>query len=354
MTAHSWRSLCNKKYRLSLRLFLFLNAVSALFSFVLPLYHARAMTVPLILLFGFSVTLLLWHWRYSKKKINIPLISIVFGMLWAWHVAIKFSASENHDPTWLLISLLSVLFIGSIAFSNNIIAFTLHSLPVFLCCLWLTEAGFWLRILYSFALPMAGIAIQNLIQSRNDTFARNLMYRLLEERETLNDLSMLDPLTGLYNRRGLQNKIDNLLALESGVRYVLLLDIDHFKAYNDHYGHMMGDQALIRVSAAIRDAVRSRDIVARFGGEEFMILLSSVDLEHARMAAERIRQQVYDLKIPHMFNESVATNVTVSIGIAPLVDDDIDGAMGQADKALYEAKHLGRNNILVSGELKIA
>ena len=58
---------------------------------------------------------------------------------------------------------------------------------------------------------------------------------------------MLDPLTGLYNRRGLQNKLDNLLALDDGTRFVLLLDIDHFKAYNDHYGHMMGDQALIRV-----------------------------------------------------------------------------------------------------------
>lgn len=354
MTAHSWRSLCNKKYRLSLRLFLFLNAVSALFSFVLPLYHVRALTAPLCLLFAVSLSLLLWNWRFSQKKINIPLISILFGCLWAWHVTIKFTAINSHDTTYLLIALLSVLFIGSIAFSNNIIAFTLHSLPVFLCCMWFTEGENALRGIYSFALPMAGIAIQNLIQSRNDKFARNLMYRLLEERETLNDLSMLDPLTGLYNRRGLQNKIDNLLALENGVRYVLLLDIDHFKAYNDHYGHMMGDQALIRVSAAIRDAVRSRDIVARFGGEEFMILLSNVDLERARMSAERIRQHVYDLKIPHMFNESVATNVTVSIGIAPLIDDDIDGALGEADKALYEAKHLGRNNILVSGELKIA
>lgn len=354
MTAHSWRSLCNKKYRLSLRLFLFLNAVSALFSFVLPLYHVRALTAPLCLLFAVSLSLLLWTWRFSQKKINIPLISILFGCLWAWHVTTKFNAINSHDTTYLLIALLNVLFIGSIAFSNNIIAFTLHSLPVFLCCMWFTEGENALRGIYSFALPMAGIAIQNLIQSRNDKFARNLMYRLLEERETLNDLSMLDPLTGLYNRRGLQNKIDNLLALENGVRYVLLLDIDHFKAYNDHYGHMMGDQALIRVSAAIRDAVRSRDIVARFGGEEFMILLSNVDLERARMSAERIRQHVYDLKIPHMFNESVATNVTVSIGIAPLTDDDIDGALGKADKALYEAKHLGRNNILVSGELKIA
>src|SRR5690606_38106943 len=146
-------------------------------------------------------------------------------------------------------------------------------------------------------------------------FAQQLLYRLLEERKTLNDLSMMDPLTGLYNRRGLHNRLENLPTLEHGEHFVLLLDIDHFKAYNDHYGHMMGDQARIRVSAAIRDAVRSRDSVARLGGEEFMVLLTSVTLDQARQTAERIRQKVYDLKIPHMFNESVATNVTISIGI---------------------------------------
>lgn len=115
---------------------------------------------------------------------------------------------------------------------------------------------------------------------------------------------------------------------------------------------MMGDQALIRVSAAIRDAVRSRDIVARFGGEEFMVLLTSVTLDQARQTAERIRQKVYDLKIPHMFNESVATNVTISIGIAIYESEDIEAALEKADKALYEAKHMGRNNILLSPELQ--
>lgn len=93
---------------------------------------------------------------------------------------------------------------------------------------------------------------------------------------------MVDPLTGLYNRRGFQNRLENLFALGSERNVVVVLDIDHFKAYNDHYGHMMGDQALARVSAAIRDAVRSRDIVARFGGEEFLVLLTNTDLEMAR------------------------------------------------------------------------
>ncbi len=354
MTAQSWHNLCNKKYQLSLRLFLFLNAVSALFSWLLPLSSAKSVTLPLALLFMASVTLLLWHRWQAEKKINIPLISLLFGCLWAWHVSVKYSAVGHEDPAYLLTALLSVLFIGTIAFSNNISAFMLHSLPVSLACLWLTDGSAWLRVLYCFALPVVGITFQHVIQRRNDSFAQDLMNKLLDERKTLNDLSMLDPLTGLYNRRGLQNKIDNLLTHDDGRQFVLLLDIDHFKAYNDHYGHMMGDQALIRVSAAIRDAVRSRDIVARFGGEEFMILLSDVDLEHARTTAERIRQQVFDLKIPHMFNESVATNVTVSIGIAPLLNEDIEDALGKADKALYEAKHLGRNHILVSGDLQMA
>lgn len=79
------------------------------------------------------------------------------------------------------------------------------------------------------ALPMAGIAIQHVIQKRYDGFAQQLMYKLLEERETLNGLSMLDPLTGLYNRRGLQHRLDTLLALSNSRHFILLLDIDQFQ-----------------------------------------------------------------------------------------------------------------------------
>ncbi|MRS90611.1 diguanylate cyclase [Enterobacteriaceae bacterium RIT714] len=352
MTAQSWRSLRHKKYQLSLRLFLFLNAISALFTALNPLYSVRALTLPVAIILTLSLSLLTWHWRNKTRKINIPLISFIFGGIWAWHIAYKFTFVTDDRITFLLLAFLSVLFIGSLAFASNIKAFTMHSLPTFVVCLWFSDHDQWLRIVYSLALPMAGIAIHHVIQKRNDRFAQQLLYQLLEERETLNDLSMMDPLTGLYNRRGLQNRLENLPALEQGEHFVLLLDIDHFKAYNDHYGHMMGDQALIRVSAAIRDAVRSRDIVARFGGEEFMVLLTSVTLDQARQTAERIRQKVYDLKIPHMFNVSVATNVTVSMGIAIFEPEDIDSALEKADKALYEAKHMGRNNILLSPELQ--
>ncbi|POT56079.1 GGDEF domain-containing protein [Citrobacter amalonaticus] len=350
MTVQTWHTLRTKKYQLSLRLFLFLNAVSALFALAFPVYQVKAVSPPGIAIFAISALLLAWHGKYANKRINIPLTSTIFGLLWAGHIALKYNAINHDDYSFLLIALLSVLFIGSIAFANNIIAFTLHSLPSVLVCLWLNGSEHGLRVIYLMALPMTGIAIQHLIQKRYDDFAQQLMFKLLAEKETLNGLSMLDPLTGLYNRRGLQNKLDTLQALDNQEHYVLLLDIDHFKAYNDHYGHTMGDQALIRVSAAIRDAVRSRDVVVRFGGEEFMVLLTASDPQQARTAAEHIRQNVYDLKIPHRFNESVATNVTISIGIAPLRDCNVEEAIRKADKALYEAKNLGRNHILVSGD----
>jgi len=351
MTAQSWRCLHSKKYQLMLRLFLFLNLVSSLFALLSPIYKVHTFTLPGALIAIGSGALLLWHWLNAERKILIPAISVIFGCLWAWHVVIKIPSVQPADINYLLVFLLNILFIGTIAFSNNIVAFLLNSLPVFIVCLLFSSSDQWLRMAYCLALPIIGITIQHIIEKRNDAFAQNLMHKLLAERETLNDLSMLDPLTGLYNRRGFQNRFTTLIAMEPVSHHVLLLDIDHFKAYNDHYGHMMGDQALIQVSTAIRNAVRSRDIVTRFGGEEFMVLLASVGTECAMQAAERIRQKVYDLKIPHILNASVATHVTVSIGIAPLIKDDIDSALENADKALYEAKRLGRNNILTSHDI---
>lgn len=353
MTVQSWRSLHSKKYQLTLRLFLFLNLVSSLFSLLNPIYKVHALTLPVMIIFASSSILLLWHWFNAERKIYLPAISTLFGCIWAWHIVVKMPGTYPSEVNFLIVVLLNVLFIGTIAFSNNIVAFLLHSLPVFITCLLSSSSDQWLRMSFCLALPIVGITIQQLIEKRNDAFAQSLMRRLLAERETLNDLSMLDPLTGLYNRRGFQHRFDTLMSLSQGNHYVLLLDIDHFKAYNDHYGHMMGDQALIQVSTAVRNAVRSRDIVTRFGGEEFMVLLANSNAESAQRAAERIRQKVYDLKIPHILNASVATNVTISIGIAPLEAELIDKALENADKALYEAKRLGRNNIMSSDALPV-
>ncbi|WP_313047423.1 GGDEF domain-containing protein [Atlantibacter hermannii] len=352
MTSQTWRSLLQEKYQLSLRLFLFLNALSALFSMLSPLFRVKLVTAPLIIILSLSIAMLIWRWVSQTRNISLNLISLLFGALWAWHVYIKQPFIPIYESSYLIIALMSVLFVGALAFINNLKAFICHCLPVIVTVLWLDHGQHTIRMLYAVLLPMAGIVIQHLIQKRNDAFAQGLMFKLMEEKKTLTDLSMIDPLTGLYNRRGFQNRLENLFTLGSERNVVLAVDIDHFKAYNDHYGHMMGDQALARVSAAIRDAVRSRDIVARFGGEEFLVLLSNSDLELARKTAERIRQRVFDLRIPHRFNTQAATNVTISIGLAPMHERNFNDAYKLADKALYKAKNMGRNHILSSDEIE--
>lgn len=148
MTSQSWLSLVNNKYQLSLRLFLFLNAASALFSVTNPLYSVRVLSVPLFAVLTASTGLLIWHWKNSTRKINIPAVSAIFGFLWAWQIVSKFLLITHDHATYLMMALLTVLFIGSLAFASNIKAFTLHSFPAFISCLWLSPSENWLRMAY--------------------------------------------------------------------------------------------------------------------------------------------------------------------------------------------------------------
>lgn len=348
MKLQSYDELKHSKYRLSLMLFLFLNVAVSLFC-LLP-FSGRAAPVyspPVLLVTGFSVALL--SGMIITRKQKLPLlnpVALILGALWAWHIDHRYHEVFYFDGSFLIISLLSVFFISAIALSDYLIAFCLHITPPVITVLLLDDGQHLMTILFTITLPLIGFSLHHLMRRRFDTFTRRLVRQLYEEKESFSDLSMLDPLTGLYNRRGLKNRLDTLLENHAGSHYVLLLDIDHFKAYNDNYGHAMGDQALARVSVAIRDAVRSRDVVTRYGGEEFLVLLTNVNALMAMKLAERIRQHVVDLKIPHRFNTQVSTHVTLSAGIAPIFEDDFDQAVANADRALYVAKNQGRNTIL--------
>lgn len=151
MTSQSWRSLVNSKYQLSLRLFLFLNATSAVFSVTNPLYSVPQFPMPLFAIFAISSGLLLWHWKNRTRKVNISVVSSIFGSLWAWQIVSKFLLITHDQLTYLIMALLTVLFIGSLSFASNIKAFILHSLPAFIACLWLSNHENWLRMTYSFA-----------------------------------------------------------------------------------------------------------------------------------------------------------------------------------------------------------
>ncbi|HJP90094.1 MAG TPA: diguanylate cyclase [Candidatus Limnocylindrales bacterium] len=169
----------------------------------------------------------------------------------------------------------------------------------------------------------------------------------------LEHVAWTDGLTGFGNRHALQVQLAAVRGriARRGDRYALLmLDLDHFKAINDTYGHFAGDDVLRQVAAAISDAVRSGDVAFRFGGEEFVAVMGIARADDARAGAERIRAAVQGLAIAHPANAPFGV-VTVSIGVS-LVDgaalgDPDDSWLRQSDLALYEAKRQGRNRVVL-------
>jgi diguanylate cyclase (GGDEF)-like protein len=170
---------------------------------------------------------------------------------------------------------------------------------------------------------------------------------LRKHHDELERLSTTDTLTGLSNRRHLMD----LLSLEmdrakrAGQAFsILMLDVDHFKKYNDSHGHQAGDEVLARVGAVLRDSIRPYDCAARYGGEEFLVMLSATSLDRARESAERIRKQV-------RAEQFDGGSVTLSIGVAeyPSQGNTAESVIGQADAALYEAKRAGRDRVMCAG-----
>jgi diguanylate cyclase (GGDEF)-like protein len=176
----------------------------------------------------------------------------------------------------------------------------------------------------------------------------------LEERSRL--LAVKDQLTGLANRR----RIDDTLNKEwaSASRHdrplaLIMLDVDYFKKYNDHYGHQSGDECLKGISRVLREtAQRANDLAARYGGEEFLLILPDTDRNTAQLIGENVCASIAALKIPH--EKSTFKIVTVSAGISVLSSKsykDIAGLMRAADSALYQAKQMGRNQAKLVSDL---
>jgi diguanylate cyclase (GGDEF)-like protein len=162
-----------------------------------------------------------------------------------------------------------------------------------------------------------------------------------------------DGLTGLYNQRTYQSRMQAIWRQSRREQMpitILMIDIDHFKDYNDHYGHQAGDDALRMVTRVIANgAQRPLDFAARVGGEEFALVLYGTSGEHGRDLPEQIRRQVEELAIPHACS-SAADCMTVSIGVAivtPGPERSLKGAIQMADEALFQAKDEGRNRVVV-------
>jgi len=176
--------------------------------------------------------------------------------------------------------------------------------------------------------------------------------KLLAINHELQRLTNVDGLTGLSNRRyfndygGPQWK---LAIREKAPIAILMVDVDNFKKYNDTYGHLAGDEVLKSIGAAmLRSFARPTDLPARFGGEEFVVLLPATPFESLTTLGERLRSNVEELKIPHSAS-GVCANVTVSVGGAamiPRAEDTLLALVETADQALYEAKGAGKNRVV--------
>ncbi|ATI00673.1 MULTISPECIES: GGDEF domain-containing protein [Alcaligenes] len=195
----------------------------------------------------------------------------------------------------------------------------------------LTRSGFWLLMLATNMFISIWVALAILTST-----AMSIVQTLDHERSR-------DPLTRLLNRRAFFEQVKKRLELYGHSGWaVMTCDLDHFKMVNDTWGHVAGDRALKEFGALLARTVRQDDLAARFGGEEFVLLIRSTSLHTAVLVAERLRSSVMNLHIP-----ATAHTLTASFGVVQLNSNgDINQAIEQADRLLYEAKHAGRNKVV--------
>ncbi|MGH7495954.1 MAG: diguanylate cyclase [bacterium] len=169
-------------------------------------------------------------------------------------------------------------------------------------------------------------------------------------------LSITDSLTGIFNRRHFNERYAT--EFMRAARYqrplsVIMIDLDHFKKFNDTHGHLLGDRVLRMAAQVLDENIRKADILARYGGEEFVVILPEIDKAHGRQVAEKLRRAIANATFPKAENQPFGC-LTASVGLASFPEDAQDGnaLLALADQALYEAKARGRNQVVVAFEKK--
>ncbi|HDO1313772.1 GGDEF domain-containing protein [Aeromonas veronii] len=282
-------------------------------------------------------------------------VTLVWGCVWAVH----------------LYTLGQVELRGGLSFSNGIMRLNLLAAMIAFYPSW--------KVFYGYVFGSLLLGIWNELYLRVDfpqlymlglgcglvvlEVGRRMLHRwfelaIIREHENLTLLRQLDqlakqdPLTGVANRRHFNIELDRALAhsQESGAPLsLILIDVDYFKRFNDHYGHQVGDMCLKEVAQALNRAVRTpSDLVARYGGEEFVLLLPNTDRQASASVAQRLQDGLASLQLEHLASD-VAPWVTVSQGIASNVSGEgASQLLERADQALYRAKESGRNQFCVA------
>ena len=195
--------------------------------------------------------------------------------------------------------------------------------------------GFWLLSMLYFIIP---ILITCLI------LFEILLSQWRYRESLIKTLSQIDPLTNIYNRRSINQCLDEFDQSDEPTHAVVLIDLDHFKNINDQFGHHKGDETLRAVSEVLSQQIREDDTVGRFGGEEFILVLNHSTLNQAYSIAERCRQAICKIELMSDHNETIRVTASFGIAIAKYGTKQQD-LLTQADKALYQAKAQGRNTV---------
>jgi two-component system cell cycle response regulator len=192
------------------------------------------------------------------------------------------------------------------------------------------------------------------LEAANQALAHSIE-RLTQAQKVLEQLAITDPLTGLYNRRYFEERMQETFSLIGRHKvsiHLLMFDLDHFKAVNDRWGHSVGDAVLVHFSEIMRRCVRRHDIIARIGGEEFVAAMLNIPVDQAKRAAERIRREIESL--PYKVGpEDILVTTSVGLAMLPAAGHSdqtptLTGLLKMADEALYRAKSQGRNQLVIA------
>lgn len=208
---------------------------------------------------------------------------------------------------------------------------------------------------HPFSADLAPALRLRLIESRRQlavTMAEHVALALsnLKLQETLRNQAIRDPLTGLYNRRYMEESLERELHRATRNRYpigVIMVDIDHFKHFNDTFGHDAGDTLLRAVGTFLQNSVRAEDIACRYGGEEFALIMPEATEEVTAARAETIRVSIRRLTIEHLNQPLGPITISAGVAIMPSHDISVGAALRRADKALYQAKRAGRDRVVI-------
>ncbi|SNY62479.1 GGDEF domain-containing protein [Enterobacter sp. CC120223-11] len=313
-------------------------------------------TLSLYIILAFSLLNLLVTLKL-RDRINeglyqkcLPLIALVFGILWAiifFNMMIDFQ-----QPTVTMVMLVILLLPATITFYISGLMLALFCIPIIFATLYgevLTPTKFTLAqligafIILAVVLSARYVLLESYLRTQRSEYEKNVLIKKLVR------LANYDTLTGLYNRHSLAEAFArNLRQIEQDKRslYLIVMDIDFFKQYNDLYGHVEGDKCLIHVSRCIEQSLRkASDAAFRFGGEEFVVLALCDGMKNAVDIAKRIQHALAEARIAHK-GSSVSPRVTLSLGIAQWkAKMSLETLIELADKQLYQAKHEGRNRI---------